>query len=100
MDVLLGAYLLRYTLLGLLDTFFLRWIAPRDPTTLVGDWLRRLRRTSASSVEPCLSRFGRGQTARARLPKPCGGQADAGKGVSPHMRATLRVPTRECRSLF
>jgi hypothetical protein len=27
MDVLLSAYLLRYTLLGLLDTFFLRWVA-------------------------------------------------------------------------
>ena len=32
------------------------------------------------------TRFGQGQTARARLPKPCGGQADAGRVSVPLAR--------------
>lgn len=35
MDVLLSAYLLRYTLLGLLDTVFLRWVAHPQVTESV-----------------------------------------------------------------
>lgn len=54
MDVLLGAYLLRYTLLGLLDTFFLRWVAHTQVTKsvhqLIVGWVQLQGRVSLTPI--------------------------------------------------
>jgi hypothetical protein len=53
MDVLLSAYLLRYTLLGLLDTFFLRWVAHPQFTESVHQLI--IRRVKLQCSEPGLA---------------------------------------------